>query len=50
MRDYCITKLIGLENAFVLSIVEMDTYLEFFKNKTLPSKLSSMWEVDKIHS
>jgi hypothetical protein len=30
MQDYCITKLIGLENVIVSNIVETDTHLEIF--------------------
>jgi hypothetical protein len=51
MQDYCITKLIGLENVIVSNIVEADTHLEiFYRNQTLSSKLSSIREKDKVHS
>jgi hypothetical protein len=50
MQDYCITKLIGLENVIVSNIVETDTHLEIFRNQTLSSKLSSVRGKDKIYS
>ena len=30
MQDYCLTKLVGLENVIVSNIVERDTHLEIF--------------------